>query len=313
MAALPLAAATPAPADAFSARVLVAGSANLDFVTRVPHLPAPGETVLGPGFTTAPGGKGANQAVACARAGGQVAFLGALGDDSFAEPLLASLRESGVQDWTVRVPAPTGAAFISVAQTGENCITVASGANARLAPEHLPQLRGLSWLALQLEVPLAAVQAYARAARSAGVRVLLNAAPAASLPPALLADVDLLVVNAGELAALAGPGALDERLAALRARGPETVVVTLGAAGAQALDAGGLRHVPTFPVPALDTTGAGDTFVGVLLAALSEGAELEAALRRANVGAALACTRPGAQPSMPGRAEIDAALAAQGG
>lgn len=294
-------------------RVLVAGSANLDFVTRVPRLPAPGETVLGAGYVTAPGGKGANQAVACARAGAAVAFLGALGEDPFAVPVLDSLRESGVHDWTVRVPAPTGAAFISVSETGENAITVAAGANAHLAPEHLPGLHGLTWLALQLEVPLATVTAYARAARAAGVRVALNAAPAQALPPDLLAAVDLLIVNEGELAALAGPGERAAQLAALGARGPRTVIVTLGAAGAWAWDAGELRRVPGHPVQVLDTTGAGDTFAGVLIAALSEGRPLGAALRRANVGAALACTRPGAQPSMPARAEIEAALGASEG
>lgn len=294
-------------------RVLVAGSANLDFLTRVPHLPAPGETVLGPEYVTAPGGKGANQAVACARAGGAVAFLGALGPDPFAASLLASLRQSGVHDWTVRVPVPTGAAFISVSEAGENSITVASGANAHLAPEHLPGLRGLTHLALQLEVPLPTVGAYARAAKEAGLEVVLNAAPAAPLPADLLAAVDLLMVNEGELTALAGPGEPADQLAALSARGPHTVIVTLGARGAGAWHAGELLRVPGHPVRALDTTGAGDTFAGVLLAALSEGKSLGAALRRANVGAALACTRPGAQPSMPARAEIEAALGASEG
>ncbi len=172
----------PSASDLSRPRVVVVGSANLDFVTRLPHLPAPGETVLGEAYSTAPGGKGANQAVACARAGGQVAFFGALGTDPFAEPLLASLRESGVQDWTLRVPAPTGAAFISVSETGENCIVVASGANATLRPERVPPLAGVGWLVLQLEIPLDTVLAAAQAAKSAGARVVLNAAPARCPP-----------------------------------------------------------------------------------------------------------------------------------
>lgn len=296
--------------------IVVAGSANIDFVTNVERIPAPGETVLGEAYRLVPGGKGANQAVACARAGGQVTFVGALGADPFAPLLRESLTGSGVTDATVEVPLPTGAAFISVTQEAENAITVASGANAALAPAHLPPLDGVTHLALQLEIPLDTVRAFAAAAREAGTRVVLNAAPMRPLDAGLLALVDLLVVNEGELAQLLGQTEPGEPLAALDrvlGLGPSAAVVTLGAQGCAAAWRSGAEvrslRLPAFPVVPVDTTGAGDTFVGVLVAGLSLGLTLPDALRRATVGAALACTRPGAQPSMPGGEQIDAALA----
>lgn len=289
--------------------ILVAGSANIDFFTRVAHIPAPGETVLGPAFTTAAGGKGANQAVACGRAGGQVAFLGALGDDHYAQVLRDSLQQSGVQDLTITTSTSTGAAFISVSDDGENAITVASGANALLRPEHLPDLAPYQYLVLHLEIPLETVLSYAQAAHKAGVKVILNAAPARALPPELLANVDILVVNEGELATLAGgQGSLTEQLAHLRAQGPSTVLVTLGKAGSLAAAAQGEVRAAAYPVQALDTTGAGDTYVGALAAALDEGQGLQEAMRFASHASALACTRAGAQPAMPTRAEIEATL-----
>ncbi|GHG26545.1 ribokinase [Deinococcus indicus] len=296
--------------------ILVAGSANLDFITRVPHLPRPGETVLGPAFTTAPGGKGANQAVACARSGHPTRFFGALGDDPYAAPLRESLCASGVQDTTLTLDAPTGAAFITVADSGENVIAVASGANALLTPEHRPDFTDVTHLILQLELPLVTVQAYARSARERGVTVVLNAAPAPTspLPAELLANVDVLVVNEGELSTLTGAahGGLSEQLHAAQALGPGTVIVTLGGAGSVAVHGGQRIEVAAHPVTVRDTTGAGDTFVGVLTGALGEGLGLPQAMREASVAASLACTREGAQPSMPSRHELDRALA-QGG
>ena len=289
--------------------ILVVGSANIDFVTPVEHLPAPGETVLGSGYTVSPGGKGANQAVACGRAGGEVAFVGALGSDSFAALLRASLRESGVQDSTLEVDAPTGAAFIGVSRSGENAITVASGANGALTPELLPPFAQVSHLVLQLELPLPTVLEAARRGRAAGARVVLNASPARALPPELLALTDVLVVNEGELAVLIESGGeLSARLEAARRLGPGTVIVTLGERGSVALSPEGLTRVPAYKVSVLDTTGAGDTYLGVLVAALAAGEGLPGAMRRASVASALACTRAGAQPSMPWRAEIEAAL-----
>lgn len=290
--------------------ILVAGSANIDFITRVNHIPAPGETILGGDYQVAPGGKGANQAVACAKAGGQVAFLGALGPDPFAQMLRDSLQASGARDLTVSSAKPTGAAFISVADSGENAITVASGANATLTPQQLPALGGFQYLILQLEIPLDTVTAYAKAGRAAGLQVVLNAAPARALPAELLAHTDILVVNEGELATLVGAGSPARQLEQAQKLGPHTVIVTLGAQGSLTRHGEQELSVPAYPVQVKDTTGAGDTFVGHLVAALAEGKTLPQALQFAAVGAALTCTREGAQPSMPSREEIEQALQA---
>lgn len=292
-------------------RVLVAGSANLDFVVRAAHVPAPGETVLGRAFETFPGGKGANQAVACARAGGaQVRMLLALGDDAHAAPIEASLRDAGVTLDIVLTPdEPTGVAFVCLSDSAENAITVAPGANAQLRPEHLPPLDGISHLLLQLETPLASVEAWAHAARAAGTLVVLNAAPAQALPASLLAAVDILIVNEGELAALSGVhGDVD---AAMDALGVGCVVVTLGARGCCARIGAQRMRQPGFAVRAVDTTGAGDTFCGSLVAALSHGMPFAHALRRAVAASALACTRLGAQAGVPLHDEVERLLAGQ--
>jgi ribokinase len=288
--------------------VLVAGSANLDFVVRAPHIPAPGETVLGSHFLTFPGGKGANQAVACARAGGAATrMLVALGADAFAMPLEESLREAAVDARIVRISdEATGVAFICVSDTAENAITVAPGANARLRADDLPDLSGVSHLLLQLESPIAAVTAWARSGREAGVTTILNAAPARLLPPDLLALVDVLIVNEGELATVAGEHG---PVAAGVRRLGKNVVVTLGTRGSCAFIDGIWIVQSAFEVDAVDTTGAGDTFCGVLVAALAHGQGPELALRRASAAAALACTRVGAQTGVPHAEEVDALLA----
>jgi len=288
--------------------ILVAGSANLDFVVRADHIPAPGETVLGRDFKTFPGGKGANQAVACARAGGVAThILLALGADAFAQPLEASLQGAGVHMHTVREPGePTGTAFICVSEAGENAITVAPGANAMLRPKHLPALTGFTHLLLQLETPLPTVTAYAQAARAAGVCVVLNAAPAQVLPAELLQLVDILVVNEGELATVAQHGgSIGQCLDRLPV---PTVVVTLGSQGCCARQQGQWHLQPAFAVTPVDTTGAGDTFCGSLCAALSRGQSLSNALRYASAAGALACTRLGAQSSIPEAAEVQTLL-----
>jgi ribokinase len=288
--------------------VLVAGSANVDFVVRAGCIPAAGETVLGGDLTIFPGGKGANQAVAAARAGGAAtAMLVALGDDDSARLVEASLADAGVALHVRRSPRSTGAALITVSDEGENAITVAPGANSDLGPDDLPDLAGVAWLAMQLETPIETVTAYARTARTQGVKVLLNAAPARALPTALLDAVDALVVNEDELGVLAGAeGSVAERLVRT---GAAIAVVTLGGRGACARVGDAFVLQPAFAVAPVDTTAAGDTFCGVLAAGLAEGLGIPDALARAAVAAALATTRPGAQASIPSRAEVDAFLA----
>jgi len=291
--------------------ILVAGSANLDFVVRAAHIPAPGETVLGHGVRTYAGGKGANQAVACARAAGApTQMLLALGDDAHARPLLDSLQAAGVA-LHLRRPAgvATGTAFICVADDGQNAITVAPGANLMLQASDLPPLAGVTHLLMQLEIPLDTVTAYAQAARAAGVTVVLNAAPARHLPAALLAAVDVLVVNEGELAVVSGVAA--DVPAAMATLAVPCVVVTLGAQGSVARSEGRTLAQAAHDVQAVDTTAAGDTFAGVLCATLALGGTLAQALARASAAAAIACTRAGAQDSIPTRAEVDALHAAQ--
>ena len=289
--------------------VLVAGSANLDFVIRASHVPAPGETVLGRDFATFPGGKGANQAIACARAGGAATrMLLALGSDSFAEPIENSLRSSGVQLDIVRCPErPTGTAFICLSDDAENAITVAPGANASLRAWHLPDLSGIGTLLMQLETPIETVEAYARVARAAGVQVVLNAAPARPIPASLLAMVDVLVVNEGELAMVSGvQGDVTKALAKIAV---PCVIVTMGARGCLARRGDELFRQPAFRIDAVDTTGAGDTFCGTLVASLGRNESLGAALREASAASAIACSRLGAQSAIPARAEVQALLA----
>ncbi len=291
--------------------ILVAGSANLDYVVRAPHIPAPGETVLGHGFTTHPGGKGANQAAACRKAGGHTThMLLALGHDAQALTLENALTQAGVHLHRVLVTdAATGCAFICVDEQGENAITVAPGANSHLRPEHLPALEGYSHLMLQLEIPMDTVLAYARAAHAHGVKVVLNVAPARPLPAELLALVDVLLVNEGELAALAGaPGTIAAQLQRLPV---PTVVVTLGARGCCAKVNGALTVQPAFPITPVDSTGAGDAFCGVLVARLAQGHAMADALRHASAAGALKCLRPGAQSGIPDAVEVEVFLAQQ--
>ncbi len=290
--------------------VLVAGSANLDFVVRAAHVPAPGETVLGRDFMTFPGGKGANQAIACARAGAaSPRMLLALGNDAFASPIEDSLRTAGVELDIVRVDQPTGTAFICVSDDAENAITVAPGANSALAPAHLPALTDAGYLLMQLETPIETVADYARAARAAGINVALNAAPAQPLPAALLEALDILIVNEGELRAITGVHG-DIAIALSKLAVP-MVVVTLGARGACARAHDRFHLQPGFVVEAVDTTAAGDTFCGAFVAALCGGLELAEALRRASAAAALACTRLGAQASIPTHSMVDDFLQSQ--
>lgn len=285
-------------------QVLVAGSANVDYVVRAARIPSPGETVLGGDLLVAPGGKGANQAVACAKAGGAATrILAALGEDAGAGLLADSLAAASVMLETVASDRPTGAALITVSDDGENAITVAPGANSSLAPGDLPDLAGVAWLVMQLEIPLETVVAFARSARAAGTKVMLNVAPARRLPEDLLELVDVLVANETELAIATGwKGPVAE---CLSAAGVPIAIVTLGARGCCAWSRRGYVVQPAFKVDAVDTTGAGDTFCGVLAAEMAFGAGLAEGLRTASAAAALSTTRPGAQSSMPSRAEVE--------
>ena len=286
--------------------ILVFGSINLDVLVPLPLLPRPGETVLGGDYALLPGGKGANQALAARRAGSAVKMAGAVGEDAFAALALANLRAEGVElDLVRRVAWPTGCAAIMVGEGGENLIAVAPGANREAAAAAVPEaaLGPDTTLVCQMEVPAAASAALIHRARAAGGRVVLNLAPALPLDRAVLVEIDFLVVNRVEAATLGG------NLAALARVLRQALVVTSGAEGATAFPArGGRVDVPPLPVEAADTTGAGDTFVGVLAAGLDQGLALEPALHRASVAAGLACLAAGAQTAMPHRSAIDAAL-----
>ncbi|WP_199702544.1 ribokinase [Jiangella rhizosphaerae] len=283
----------------------------MDLVVTVDRAPGRGETVTGRTFTTVPGGKGANQALAAARAGGEVAFVGAVGDDEFGRGITSLLAGDGVDVSGLAVSdQPTGTAHITVDATGDNSIVVVPGANGTvtsLTDAHRAAIDAAEIVLLQLELPLGLVAEAARYARSRGVRVMLTPAPAVPLPPELLTAVDVLVPNEHEAALLAG---VADPVAAARslAAGGGDVVVTLGGRGALRVAAGAETAVPAFAVEAVDTTAAGDTFAGVLAVGLAAGLDWDDALRRASAAAALSVRRPGASSSMPDRAEIDAFL-----
>jgi ribokinase len=296
-------------------RIVVAGSANMDLVGLAERLPMPGETVLGDEFVMMPGGKGANQAIAAARAGGDAVFLGAIGSDSFGVTLSARLAAAGVDTAHVRTSyGVSGVAVIMVDRAGENSILVAPGANmtfAGLSEAEERVIAGGDVLLCQLEIPVETVVVAARVARAGGTRTILNAAPARELPPDLLANVDLLVVNEVEAQAIAGNNITDKSdLSALLALVPR-VVLTLGGAGARYADRDGrAEHVPPFPVDATDTTAAGDAFTGALAVAWGEGRDLVEAVRWANAAGAACVRKLGASNALPTRAEIDDLYAA---
>jgi len=302
------------------ARVVVLGSLNMDLVVRAVRFPLPGETLIGHGFAAHPGGKGANQAVAAARlfAGqpGAVALVGRVGADAHGRELRALLAGEGVDVRSVgeEPGLPTGVASITVSDGGENQIVVAPGANAALRAVLVEAARdlfvGTRVVVAQLEVPDAAVEAAARLAQAVGARFVLNAAPARALGPELLRAVDVLVVNAGEGALLGGADGCEgpELAARLLGLGPRAVVLTLGPRGALWRDHQGLLCSPSPRVEAVDTTGAGDAFVGALAHALALGLVPREALRRACAAGALAATREGAIPSLATAQELEIQL-----
>jgi ribokinase len=297
--------------------VVVFGSLNVDFVTRVPAIPQPGETVKGESYAILPGGKGANQALAAARCGAATAMAGAVGRDPFAAIALANLHAEGIDcSAVVEAELPTGAAFISVDDRGENAIVVASGANRLARAGSLPSdaLRAGDILLMQREIPDAEIAAAGARARAAGAVVVLNAAPADGLGLELLATVDHLIVNEHEARIVAGAAGIaftDEAAFAadLARRRSMTVVVTLGAEGALIADRTGriMRH-PAEPVTIVDTTGAGDAFCGAYSAMLALAQAPAQALRAAVLVAGLACTALGAQSGLPDRETLKSRL-----
>lgn len=293
--------------------ITVFGSINLDLIGGVGRLPRPGETVPGTTFATAPGGKGANQALAAARAGAPVRMIGAVGRDEFAAPAQSLLRAGGVDLSSVRaVGHPTGVALILVDSAGENVIAVIPGANGTLTPATAATLdfRAGDVLVLQLEVPVAAIEVAARRARSAGAHVLLNFAPFRIDALPLIEHATHLIVNESESSLISE--ALGIRASephaqalALAERYGIAVVVTLGKDGALLVEHGRSEKVRALAVDAVDTVGAGDTFCGYLAAGLFAGQPISAALSLASAAASLACTKAGAQPSIPLRSEVD--------
>jgi ribokinase len=297
--------------------ITVIGSINLDLITTVERLPAPGETVPGDDFKTAPGGKGANQALAAARAGAEVRMVGAVGNDAFAGQATALLAEGGVDLSAVREAAdsPTGVALILVGARGENMIALAAGANKAVdaADVEAAALQAGEHVLLQLEIPLDTVAAAIEAAHGVGAVTVLNTAPFRREAASLLSRADYIIANETEFDLYAKelglPGADREARMHTFARFTDhTVIVTLGGDGVIAATPEANLHVPALKITPVDTVGAGDTFCGYLAAALAAGLGLEEALRRAAAAGSLACLRPGAQPAIPFAAEVDEAL-----
>ena len=300
-----------------SKTIVIVGSSNTDLVVRVDYFPKAGETIIGSDFMTAQGGKGANQAVAVARLGGEAVFVARLGNDSFGESTLSSLRKEGIDLRHVQLTegVASGVATITVDAHGENSIVVASGANALLTPQDVDlaaaDIRQAAILLMQLETPLPTLVQAARHAKAAGTLVVLNPAPYPKqpLPEELLQNTDIIIPNETEAAYMTGIEVTDES-SALRAirkiqsMGVANAIITVGSKGAYTMADDQLVNVPAFPVEAVDTTAAGDTFCGALCVALTKGLAMPEAIRMANKAASISVTRRGAQPSVPTAAEV---------
>jgi ribokinase len=295
--------------------ICVVGSSNIDLTFRTARLPRPGETLAGKAFHLGFGGKGANQAVMAARLGARVAMISCVGEDVFGEQTVRNFQQHGIDTTHVRRDAgqPTGVASIVVDDAAQNCILLVPGANQALTPADVraaaPVIQSAGVLLCQLEVPLETSWGAFRLARAAGVRTILNPAPAVPLPEELLALTDLCVPNETETELLTGRSVttLAEAETAARLlldRGPQAVLMTLGERGVLTMDREGVEHCPSVSVQAVDASGAGDAFIGSLAVFLVEGLPLAEAVRRANTAAALSVTRPGTQESFPTRAEV---------
>jgi ribokinase len=291
-------------------KIIVVGSSNTDLIVRAERLPRPGETVLGSDFFTAAGGKGANQAVAAARLGAATTFVARLGADAYGQAALHNFQQDGLETPYIKLDegAPSGVALIVVDAAGHNLITVAPGANARLAPEDVetarPAFAEARVLLLQLETPLETVLAAARLGRANALTVILNPAPAQPLPPQIYSLVDILTPNETEAQLLTGESEPENAAQKLLGWGVKTVIITLGEAGALCATSMDVERVPGFNVPVVDTTAAGDAFNGGLAVALARGEALPAAIRFANAVAALSVTKAGAQSSLPSAASV---------
>jgi ribokinase len=298
--------------------IVVVGSINMDLVGRTPRIPHAGETLTGTDFATTPGGKGANQAVAAARLGAQVQMIGAVGNDVFGEALLSNLASADVDTAAVaHIPGPSGVAQIQVADSGQNSIIVIPGANGRITPAILHQneekIRSAGIVLCQLEIPLDTVVALCELCAAAQVPVILDPAPAATLPDAIFSQLAWFTPNETELGLYSGSGFPPETAARqLLARGVRGVALKRGAEGVYTATANGeSAWIPAFPVEAIDTVAAGDCFNGAFAVALLEGSSPAEAARFASAAAAISVTRRGAQAAMPSRAEVDAFLSAR--
>ena len=295
-------------------KILVIGSSNTDMTIKGERLPVPGETVTGGIFYMGPGGKGANQAVAAQRMGGQVTFICKVGNDIFGDNALAGYKKEGIDiSHVMRSDLASGTALILVDESGENCISVASGANGDITPADIDSvadvIRSAGFLILQLEIPVESVLRAAKIAHEAGVYVILNPAPACELPTELFKYIDLMTPNRTEAQTLSGcPVTDDASLAAavekLRGYGVKDFVVTLGSKGSLVFKGGKSEMIPSLKVKAVDATAAGDTFCGALCVGLSEGLDLVEAAKFATKASAITVTRPGAQNSIPFRNEL---------
>jgi ribokinase len=293
--------------------ILVIGSLNADLVVQTPRFPQPGETISGDDLKIFPGGKGANQAVAAARLGASVSMLGRVGRDNFGDVLLENLKCNKVDSQFVRRDeASTGTAIIVVDSNGQNSIVLSAGANGKVCDEDVrtASFQDFDLLLLQLEIPIEIVLSATRHARASGLRVLLNPAPGRTLPDELIALPDFLLPNETELSLLTNQPVNDvssaERAAhTLLSRGAQTIIVTLGANGALLVTKANTKHIPTFNVKVMDTTAAGDAFIGGFAYALLKGKSLEESVRYGCACGALAATRFGAQPSLPTKEEVE--------
>lgn len=297
-----------------NSRILVVGSSNTDMTVKTRHIPKPGETVLGGDFTMGPGGKGANQAVAAARLGGDVEFICKVGRDLFGKNAIEHYKSEGLRTGGILFSGqPSGVALISVDESGENCIVVASGANGDFCTADIEacraSLESCSILLLQLEIPVPAVALAAEIAHKAGAMVVLNPAPSAALPEEIFRNVDLFIPNETELSDFSGipvsdAGSAFKAAQAMRAKGVGKLIVTMGSKGALICDGDSPVTVPAQKVRAVDTTAAGDTFCGALCVAISEGRSLLEATEFATRASALTVQKMGAQNSIPFRKDL---------